>query len=167
MIHDHGQPAALGLQALAHAVHDVGVDAGQVPADQRGEVIGGQPRTRAGEELVGAVPAQVHDRIGTELAIQPVVEGQVLMRRREGQVGVQQFLAHAPATRRLRADVDVAELQARHQELVVMGHDPARRLAPAVQAGHAGLAKGAHQLPRARPIARTQRFLDRGFQLVE
>ncbi|MQM40111.1 hypothetical protein KBTX_04155 [wastewater metagenome] len=89
------------------------------------------------------------------------------MRRREGQVGVQQLLAHAPAPRRLRADEHVAEGQPREEQPVVVGHHPARCLAPAVQARHAGIAQGLRESLGAVPLAAVQGLARRRLELPQ
>ena len=152
VIDHHCQAAALGLDALADPIDDVRVDARQVAEDLRRVVLVAQADPPPRQELVGGMAAQVDQRVGLEVVAQPVIEGQVLVRRREHQVGVQQLLVHFPAARRLRADEHLAELQPRQQQAAVMHHHIAGALAPAAQAFDAGGRQGLDQRLRLRPV---------------
>ncbi len=67
MVDHHRQPPALGLDPLAHAIDDVGVNTRQVTDDLHRIILRAQSRPAARQELVGRVPAQMHQRVGTKL----------------------------------------------------------------------------------------------------
>ena len=133
VVDDHRQAASLGLRSLADTIDDVRVDSGQVGGDQARVIVGRQTDGLAGQEFVGRMAADMNHGIGLEAVAQPVVEGEILVRWRDAGIGVQQLFIDLPATRRLRADEDVAEAQAGHQQLATIDHDLARCGAPALE----------------------------------
>ena len=119
LVGDDDRPAApLGLQRFADVVDDVGIDHRHI-ADGEQRVIGdGQAALLAGQPFLRAVRAVVHQRIGLEVLAQPQVVGQVEMRRRRLGRVVEGFFLLLPAfaTWCLRAEDDLADGQARHDE---------------------------------------------------
>ncbi len=79
------------------------------------------------------MPPEVHDGIGLERVVQPEIEREVLVSRRNAGVGVQQLFVQLPTSRRLRSDEHVAEPNAGEHELAVVHHHVARRGAPPAQ----------------------------------
>ena len=159
MVDDDRQAAALGLRALAHAVDDVRVDARQVACDQAGIVVARQAHRFTGQKFEGRVAPHVHDGVGLEAVADPVVESQVLVRRRDAGIRVQQFFIDFPAARRLRTDEHIAEREARHQQLAAVDHHLARRRAPAAHAFNA--------VANQAPIQWRERLARTGFTVVE
>ena len=70
----------LGLGALARVVDQERVDQRDGPEGGVGAAGGGHPEVLAGQPLQVAVLAHVHDGVGAELAVQPAVRGQVVVR---------------------------------------------------------------------------------------
>ena len=163
--HDaHGAP--LGLDALADAVDDVRVDQRQIAAEDVRIVVLGEAGAPPRQELARGVTADIDQRVGFEVLLQPVVEGDVVMRRREGGVGVQQRLVHFPATRWLRSHEDVAEAQAGEQQCAVVHHRASGCLAPAGQARYAAAdERVAQRLQFLGVAAAVETTLPAGFEL--
>ena len=130
VVDDHGVRAALGLHALARVVDDEGVE--ERDAGQRGvgRALGPEPQALARQPLQGAVLAEVDDGVGAEARAQPVVGGQVVVRRRERGIVVDGHGVLPEAARRLDGDEDVAELQAGEHEVAAVDVPLARRRAP-------------------------------------
>ncbi|MNM70069.1 hypothetical protein D3C81_816880 [compost metagenome] len=118
MADGHAPPAALDLQRFADVVDDVGIDDRRIAHHQVGIVVHRQAAFLAGLPFVGAVGAQVHQRVAGGRLPGPQVGGQVAVRRRHLGVVVQGLfpVVQALATRRLRQQDDIAQAQARHGE---------------------------------------------------
>ena len=83
VVDDHRVGAALGLHALAGVVDDEGVEERHVGQRGVGRALGAEPEALARQPLERAVLAEVDDRVGAEARAQPVVGGQVVVRRRQ------------------------------------------------------------------------------------
>ena len=83
VVDDGGVGPALGLGAFARVVDDERVDEREVAEGHVGPAPGGQPHALSGQPFQGAVLAHVHDGVGPEALVQPPVEGEVVVRRRE------------------------------------------------------------------------------------
>ena len=153
--HDR-QRTAFGLDALTHAIHNIGIDQGKVATQQFRIVVRGQAGPSPGQKFPGGMTAGVDQGIRLELFPQPVVEADVLMSRRKGGVGVQQLLVHFPPTRRLGPDENIAKPEPRKNHLTVHHHGLAGRLAPAGKAGKTG---SQQRIPRGIHFASAAAFI--------
>ncbi len=70
-------PATPGLDGLADVVLDIGVEHRQVAEHPEGIVADGQPAVLAGQPFLGAVGAEVDQRVGVETLAQVLVDRQV------------------------------------------------------------------------------------------
>jgi hypothetical protein len=79
VVDDHGVGPSLGLGALARVVDHEGVDEGQVAEGGVGGAGGGQAHALARQPLEVAVLAHVDDGVGPPPAVEPAVEGEVVV----------------------------------------------------------------------------------------
>lgn len=125
----------LGLGALSGVIDDERVEQRQVAEQRIRGARGRQAQALAGQPLQRAVLAEVDDRVGAPVPVQPAVAAQVVVGG--GQVGVvvdrHRVLAEAP--RRLDREEHIAELQAGEGEVAVVDLHLPRRRAPLVDHG--------------------------------
>ena len=117
----HGTSAPLGLQGLADVIDDVRIDHRHIAHRQQRVVVYGQATFLARQPFLRAVCAVVDQRIGSVAFARPQVGCEIEMRRPGLGTVVQRFFLVLPflAARRLRQDHDVAELCARHDEVIL------------------------------------------------
>ena len=77
-----------------------------------------------------AVRSHMDDRVRSEFLPKPLIEGDVLMMRRQGLVVIGLLLVAVPSAGRLKADKDVAHLHTGDEKLLLLRHDFSGRLSP-------------------------------------
>ena len=117
VVDDHRVRAALGLHALAGVVDDERVDERHVAQRGVGRALGAQREHLARQPLERPVLAEVDDRVRAPRRVDPAVAGEVVVGRRQLGVVVDADRILAVAARRLDRDDDVAELEARDDEV--------------------------------------------------
>ncbi len=137
MADGHRAATALGLQRFADVVDDIGVDHRQIAEHQVGRLQHVQAALLARLPFGRAVGAEMHQRIDAEAFAQPEVGRQVAVRWRHLGVVVERLfaVAGALATRRLRHDDLLAQLQPRNGESTGLGQVQSGllRFAPALE----------------------------------
>ena len=119
VVDERGVRAPLRLGALAGVVDEERVDQRQVAERGVGAARRGHAQRLAGQPLQVAVLAEVHDGVGAEPVVQPVVGGQVVVARRQVRVVVDGDRVLAESARRLHHQHDVARLQCGDDDLAV------------------------------------------------
>ena len=112
VVDDGGVGPTLGLGPLARVVDDEGVDERDVAQGHVGEAAGGQAHPLAGQPFERPVLARVHDGVGAPYLVEPPVEAQVVVGRRQVRrvVHGHRLLAEAPG--RLHGHQHPAEIEA-------------------------------------------------------
>ena len=114
LVADHHSAApALGLNGFADVVLNVGVDDWQIACRQPGIVVGGQAAILARQPLLGAVGAQMDQRIRAGAGLQVAVGGQIAV---IGRAVTAVIVAGFAAARHLRHQQQVTELPGRQDK---------------------------------------------------
>ena len=126
MIDDDGVGPALGLRALARVVDDERVEQRHVGDRQVGIAVAREGQRLARQPLQGAVLAEVDDGVGTPSPLrrpcgEPLVAGQVVVRRGQIRRVVRADRIGAEPARRLDRHQDAAEVDAGEHESVAVG----------------------------------------------
>ncbi len=119
VVDQHGVRAAFGLGALAGIVDQERVDQRQVAQRRVGAAGRRHAERLARQPLQVAVLAEVHDRVGAEAGVEPVVGGQVVVAGRQVGVVVDRDRVLAEPPRRLDHQHDVAGLHCGDDDLAV------------------------------------------------
>ena len=136
VVDDDGVSAAFGLGSFAGVVHDEGIDERHVGEGEVGIAACRQAGALPRQPFERAVLSEVDDGVCTEAGVEPAIETEVVVRRRQhrGVVDGDRVLAEAP--RRLDGDEHAAEVDPREHEGIALRRQvhPSRRLAPVL--GH-------------------------------
>ncbi len=119
VVDERGVRAPFGLGALARVVDQERVDQRQVAKRRVGAAGRGHAKRLARQPFQVAVLAEVHDRVGAETLVQPVVCGQIVMARRQIRVVVDGDGVLTEAARRLHHQHDIARLHRGDDDLAV------------------------------------------------
>ena len=101
VVDDNGITSAFGLDTFPEPVHDIGIDNRDVPVHQGRPVFTGKTELFARQPFHGPVPAHVHHCISSVFVLEPEVEGNVLVVRRQVLGMVEGIIVLQPAPCRL------------------------------------------------------------------
>ena len=147
VIDDGRRDPALGLRPLARIVDDEGIDLRQRPCADLGEAGLRERHRLARQPFQIAMLADMDDGMGAELPVQPDVESEIPVRRRERRVMVAGLGIDIVAARRLHRDRDIAEAVDGKPEGSVPHEWIGLRIAPAFRDGGAcGVRQGVESL---------------------
>ena len=109
MIDDHGGGAALGLNAFAGIVDNEGIEMRQRAQHRVRHAIRRQANAFTRQPFEIAVLAEMHDGVGVEVAPDPEVKRQIMVRRHQIGIVIGALGIDVVAARGLNADDDVTE----------------------------------------------------------
>ena len=130
VVDDHGVGAALGLGALAGVVDDERVQQRQVAERGIGDAGRRRPDALARHPLQRPVLAEVDDGVGAVAVLQPAVEREVVVGRRQVGVVIGADRVGAEPAGRLDGDHGVAEVEPGEHEVPVVHRHVAGRRTP-------------------------------------
>ena len=134
-----GRGAPLRDDTLAGNRHQIRIDIREASKSDIGIAGVVEADGLSGQPFEIAVGADMDHRVGLEHLAQPIIERQILVRRRDGRVMVGPGRVHAVLPRGLHRHEDIAVHGARHEDISLVGkHNAPRRLSPLV----------GHHLPR-------------------
>ncbi len=153
MVHRHGVRAAFGLDGFGQVVDNPRVDVRQVSQADVAKTVSRKAVCFSRQQELRAVGSKMNDGVGAELALQPPVKRQVLVRRRNVS-GVQQFDVVFRSARRLRHQHNVAQIDTRQHDgrrlrLVTVGRRSGRWLCRSRRVNRGG---PDHLRPRGRTV---------------
>ena len=119
VVDEGGVGTAFGLRALSRVVDEERVDQRQVAERGVGAARRRHAQRLTRQPLQVPVLAKVHDGVGTEHGVEPVVGGQIVMAGRQIGVVVDRDRVLPEAARRLDHEHDVARLHRRDHDLAL------------------------------------------------
>ncbi len=135
MVDDACADPPLRLRAFARIVDDEGIDLRHRPGADFGKAILRQRDRLARQPFQIAMLAHMDDRMRAKFPVQPDMEGEVAMRRRQRRVMIAALGIDVIAARRLHRDCDMAEAMHPQAKGPILTKWVALRLAPPIRHG--------------------------------
>ena len=131
MIHEAGSAAPLRLDAFPRDRHMVGIDIRQASQSQIGIAPSIEPRAFPRKPFQISMRPDMNDGIRPPHITNPLIVGEILVRRRDERIVIDLLRIEAIAARRLHRKEDMPIHQPRYQDLAFLRrHDRARRFPP-------------------------------------